>query len=280
MPGPHWLFGPAGDLRPLPAPAGDVVNTVDRFGATHVAITGGRTVDTLGYRARYEFELPYLDEEEYFRLEALYTLADPRPLKLIDPMRRNLLSRDAALAKPADATQRGLSASLGAGLAWVRVTDSPVSWSARGARWTGFGAGDTLQVGRGATVPVTPGESVTFSVYLSASEAQDVAASLDTISEGLPHTVVPGDTVPLPAGSWTRLEQTFVVPAGAQTAYITLHAVTAAGALTAVAPQLESGTTATAPSLGGGAVTVLIEELATTSPRHPYRSVSLSLLEV
>lgn len=284
MAGPEWLFGPAGDLRPLPPPEGGVVNSVDRFGGIHTAINGGRTVDVLGYRARYEFELPFVPEDEYFRLEALYTLAEPRSLKLIDPMRRNLLSRDASMARPADATQRGLYTDMASHLAWPRIPDSPVSWTTRGAGWTGFGPDSFLRFDRGNRVPVNGQSQLTFSVYLKASVELEVDISLGAFIDNTETDPVPGVQELLPAGEWVRVEHVFDVPVGLHEVSPDLRVVSAevpTGAyLQVMTPQLEYGDEATAPALGGGAITVAIEDMQTVSPRYPYQSVSLTLLEV
>lgn len=280
---PEWLFGPAGDLRPLPSPEMDVVNTVQRFGGIHNAINGSRTVDVLGHRSNYEFELKQLTPDEYYWLEALYTETIPGPFKLIDPLRKNLLSREAALAKPSDATQRGLYTLGTSTLGWLQMQDSPVTWQRRGASWTNLQDNSFVRFDRGALVPPPPDGQMTFSVYLQAQSEISVAPSIDTFTEGVETDGVDGTAITLPVGEWYRLEFPFQAPTGTTgvSPVLWITSEPAAGEfIRIIAPQLEYGTSATDASIGGGSATVVIDTMDTTSPYFPYQNVSLKLLEV
>lgn len=286
---PEWLLGPPGDLRPLPPPDTEITNTVARFGGVHTAITGGRTVDTLGYRSNYEFSLSHIQPEEYFWLEALHTQTVPGPFKLIDPLRKNLLTRESGIAKPADASRKGLTPGGFSTLRWIRSTDSPVQWSQRVAVWSGLelgGAGSSLDLDARTSVPVTIARPSTVSAYVRPSEALSLRWVLTpSDATGSPQNPIQGQTEALQAGEWTRISHTFTPETPAVSVFPSLEYVqgTASLATTSVEvanPQLEYGQEATEPTLGGGSVTVAIDALETHSPRYPLQSVTLSLLEV
>lgn len=287
---PEWLFGPSGDMRPLPAPATDVVNTVQRFGGIHNAINGARTVDVLGHRANYEFDLPYLNPEEYFRLEALYTETIPGPFKLIDPLRKNWFSREAALVRPADASGRGVTPGNSSIGDWVRVTNGPVDWNQRSIEWTGLtnapANGGYLRFDKNYNFPRSVGV-LTASAHVNPTEQISLywhAWNYDSAGTQLASSIQSAQVIP--ANTWTRIVYTYPTPpAGTVTSAINLWYVPSSGALTTTKvlvmnPQLELGTTATAPAFGGGLVTAVIESMDATSPYYPYQSVALKILEV
>lgn len=283
MPVPQWLFGPAGDLRPL-TPELNVVGTVDRFGGTHTSISGGLTVDSLGYRARYEFTLPSLEADEYEQLEALYTRQIPGPLYLVDPLRRNLLTREAASARPAGADRRGIYADAG-GLSWVKVTDSPVARTQRAASWSGAPAGSSLFFDYGRRFPLLPGEDLTSSVYVRPTETIVVDWYVQLYNDGSPVGSLSPTEVTAPANVWTRVGAT--VPASELAAYDEAHVAlnyvsggTSSMQIQIIGAQAEFSSAATAPALGGGSVRVEIDKLDTKSPWYPERTVTLALLEV
>ena len=281
---PEWLFGPSGDLRPLPAPDVDVVNTVERFGGVHNAINGARTVDVLGHRANYQFELPYLSLDEYFRLESLYTETIPGPFWLVDPLRKNLVSREAATTRPADAYGRGVSVDPSTGaLTWIKVLDSPISWSNRGVRVTNIPETSRIRFDTTTRFPIVAMRPCTASVYVKSDIAVDLNLALVTFYEDLETETITGPSSSVVAGEWTRISYTFSELAAATSAYLAIDTSGIFGSaegLEIMTPQVELGTSVTDPALGGGSLRVVIGSMDTVSPRYPLQTVSLELLEV
>lgn len=287
---PEWYFGPAGDLRPLPAPGMDVVNTVERFGGIHNAINGARTVDVLGHRASYEFELPYLTPEEFYWIEALYTETIPGPFYLLDPLRKNRFSRETATARPADASGRGLISGNRSTLKWQLFHDSPVDWIKRGVRWTNLteseGNGANLELDNTPFIPVLPHTGVVVSVYARANEPVGIRIRSDYMDAA--GNVVPdsgADDYTDLSGSWTRVTRTLAdFPANTVTVrpelWTEVGSATADTAIELIGFQAEHGYSATELALGGGSGQVVIDTMETTSPYYPLQTVNLSILEV
>lgn len=284
MPIPVWLFGPAGNLRPLPSPDLNVVDTVERFGGVHTGISGGRTVDTLGYKSRYEFELTFLDVEDYEWLEAVFTRQIPGNLYLINPLKTNLLSREAASSKPSGTITAGVYTVSGSA-SWIRVVDGPVSWTQRAAQWSGMAVDTRLHFDYQARIPVLDAEDMTFSVYVRSAEAVTVTGfsqpSLHGIWLGTRNYT--SDVVLVP-DTWTRIQLT--TTGDVEVADEVHFGIQYEGggtpnvAIQTTSAQVERGSVPTAPALGGGSHRVGIESMQTVSPYYPYQSVSLTLLEV
>ena len=284
---PEWLFGPAGDLRPLPPPDMDVVSTVDRFGGIHNGISGGRTVDTLGYKARFEFNLPYLTPEDHAWLETVFTRQIPGNLYLINPLKKNLLSREASSARPSGTSTAGVYTVPGTGgvSTWVRVTDGPITWTQRAARWTGMDLNSRLHFDYAGRIPILDGEDITFSVYVRSNEAVTVAGYSQAYLNGewLGTRDYTSD-YELAPGTWTRVQITHtgnvseseeinfgVEYRGGGTNNRVIHAMGA---------QAEYNSEPTEPALGGGSHRVAIESMDVVSTRYPLQSVNLKILEV
>ena len=284
---PEWLFGPAGDLRPLPPPDMDVVSTVDRFGGIHNGISGGRTVDTLGYKARFEFDLPYLTPEDYAWLEAVFTRQIPGNLYLINPLKKNLLSREASSARPSGTNTAGVYTVPGTGgvSTWVRVTDGPVAWTQRAARWTGMALNSRLHFDYAGRTPILDGEDITFSVYVRSNEAVTVVGYSQEYMNGqwLGTRNYTSD-YELTPGTWTRVQITHTGNVS-ESEEINFGVEYRGGgtnnrAIQAMGAQAEYNSEPTEPALGGGSHRVAIEAMDTVSTRYPLHSVNLKILEV
>lgn len=284
---PEWLFGPAGGLRPLPAPDLNVDNTVERLGGIHTGISGGRTVDTLGFKSRYEFELTFLDLEQYEWLESVFTRQIPGNLYLVNPLKKNLLSREAASARPSGTSTAGVYTTPGTGgvATWIRVTDGPITWTQRAARWTGMELNSRLHFDYAGRIPILDGEDITFSVYVRSNEAVTVAGYSQAYLNGqwLGTRDYTSD-YELTPGTWTRVQITHtgnvseseeinfgVEYRGGGTNNRIIHAMGA---------QAEYNSEPTEPTLGGGSHRVAIEAMDVVSPYYPFQSVNLKLLEV
>ncbi|MDA3643777.1 hypothetical protein LZ318_11960 [Saccharopolyspora indica] len=277
---PEWLFGPAGDLRPLPPMDMDVVNAIDRFGGVHTSISGGRTVDVLGYKSRYEFEIRHIDLTEYARLESLYTQQIPGPYFLLDPLRRNLVSREASSSRPAGMDFRGISVD-GGSLSWLRVTDSPLDWTQRAAQWAGFTAEKVLFIDFGRRFPLLPGTPVTASAYVKPADEVVLRWNVQLYRAGQGIRSVPGPDTTCPAGVWTRIAAALPDTQDYDEASLALQYVSGGTSpIQIIGSQAEFSSDPTDATMGGGSIRVAFDKMETTSPFFPYQSVSLSLLEV
>lgn len=279
---PEWLLGPAGDLRPLPPMEMDVVNNVDRFGGVHTSINGSRTVDVLGFKSRYELEIRHMKPEEYNRLEALYTQQIPGPFYLVDPLRRNLVSRESSSARPSGAGFRGLSAAGGA-LSWVKASDSPLEWTKRAAEWHTFEADNTVRFDYGRRIPLVSGQPITFSVYANPSEDVQLRARFQCYVGNQGAGTVSGEDTECPAGEWTRVTVTIPDTENYDEVSPELQFISGGSDSTKIkilGAQAEYADEPTEATLGGGSVLVVFEQMDTTSPYYPYQSAALTLLEV
>ena len=281
---PEWLFGPAGDLRPLPSPNRDIVATVERLGGIHTGISGGRTVDTLGFKARYEFELTYLTLDEQSRLEAVYTRQVPGNVYLIDPLRKNLLSREASSSKPLGTDQRGVYAATGTA-GWIRVIGGPVSWTQRAAEWSGMTAATRLHFDFMGRTPVLDATAMTFSVYVKSTDAVTIRVFNQPYLNGTwLGTRNYGSNVVLVPNTWTRVQMTATgaVSVADELNFGIQHesGATASTKIQLTGAQAEFASAPTDPAMGGGSIRVGIETMDTVSPYYPYQSVSMKILEV
>jgi hypothetical protein len=260
------------------------VGTVERFGGIHTGISGGRTVDTLGYKTRYEFELPFLDLDEHAWLEAVFTRQIPGNVYLINPLKKNLLSREAASSKPSGTNTAGIYTTSGSA-SWIRVLDGPVSWTQRAAQWVGMQVDTRLHFDYEARIPVVDGKDMTFSVYVRSDEAATITGFSQPYLNGTwLGTRNYTSEVTLVADTWTRIQ---ITQTGNTSVSDELHFGiqyegngSANVAIQVTGAQAEFSSEPTDPALGGGSSRVGIEAMETVSPYYPYQSVSLKILEV
>ena len=169
-----WYLGPLGDLRPLMTPSVDIVNTQERFGGVHQALSGARVMDTVGYRATYDMSWNYMSEADYGLLNALYLRQIPGPHRLINPMKKNLMSHQASTLTTGFNRQLGLSISgiLQREFAFDYPTDPDAGYGNRSLLLTQNTAPATLGIIRfdGETWNPRPvGETVTAGLWMKAA---------------------------------------------------------------------------------------------------------------
>lgn len=271
----EWLFGPSGDMQPLPPPDSDIDIGLGRIGGTHESLIGTRTVDSFGYRREYSFTLPLLEDPEYSRLEGLFTGAIPEPLFLLNPMSANLASRESSTAQPLRSRSRGLSVSAGT---QTRVKDRsvPVSWLGWATRWSGASASDVLRVDEPRSYPAMPW-TVTVSAYVRSSSPVDVRAAVTVSGDTDSRTT--GSTVTTGTG-WSRISVTVTLPDGAESWTPELEYVSGSADLYVSVVQVERADAPTDPVIGGGLSQTSVDTFDTPSPRYPLRSVNVSIVEV
>lgn len=269
-----WYLGPLGDLRGLVCPDRGITITEERYGGVHQGLSGARTLDITGHRAKYEMTLNNLDPSEFAWVEALYTGLVPGPYRLINPLKRNRLSHQASTMRTRTGAV-GLDTPgvfLGRSTAWP--TAVPIT--GRSMRFTAV-VDHRYQwdLGRKTTV-LGPGENIVGSIYVKSDASMlfhlifafyDAAGTRTGFFQEYTSTT-----------SWTRFPITMAVPANQLSVVMELWPK-AAGTFNMAAPQVEAGTVATAWEIGGGAPEVVFDQMPTVSPRYPLRTVSLSFLE-
>jgi hypothetical protein len=287
MADPIWFLGPDWDLQPLVCPERDFDITPVRYGGIFQGLSGARTVSNTGLKYQYTMDLTYLTPEEYGRLEALHFRRIPGPHRLISPLKKNRLSADGSIVKAGGAVHlnhTGFSVYVGA---TRKVLDWPSAAGTEGAVSTGWtislGAGNYGRFDSLYKTPVTAGQPVTGSVWLKCANAGTIELRFDwfdkagvQIGNTAPTGVVNLDT------SWTRKTLTATPPAGAvnaRFAFVSPSESLVSAELFVAAAQVEVGPTATSWSPGGGAPRVAIDQMAVKTPRFPYTSTTITILE-
>lgn len=268
-----WYLGPLGDLRGLISPDGGVERTVQRYGGVHQALSGARTMDITGHRASYTLPVPAVTPAESRFVEALHQRTVPGPYRLLDPLSRNRLPRNAALLKPFTAevtvTSGGVARSTSAPTSSIGVPVTSLLWSS-------YSAGASLAL---PAVPVLADEVLTFSLWIGGST--DITAELSISFTGLDGASLgrATRTAAVTGGSWRHCQIATAAPEGAIAAEVRV-APEAAPRVFLAAAQVEPGEQAGEFDLGGGAPTVVIDQLERSSPIYPLNDMTLTLLEV
>jgi hypothetical protein len=279
-----WYLGPLGDLRPLMAPSVNIVNTQERFGGVHQALSGARVMDTVGFRATYDMTWNYMSEDDYAWLNALYLRQMGRQLRMINPMKKNLMSHQATTLTSAFARQLGVSIAgiLQRQWSFDYPTDPNAGIGNRSMLITTNTDVATLGVVRFDADMWNPrpvGETITASVWMKAAAPINVTAVIDYADAGLVPNGNSGNVVMAVTTSWQRFSIT-VTPGSTVTA-ARLALLFSPGALNVkfAAPQMELAASATPFTLGGGGPAVLLDQMTSSSPRFPLSDISLSILE-
>jgi hypothetical protein len=274
----EWYIGPAGDLKQLVCPEINLAVSDVRYGGVHQAISGARIVDVTGTKQDLALNFTFLDESDYRWLQALQTRHIPGPHRLINPLRKNRLTVQAASVNAQASIRPGVKLSAGV---WNWVNDWPTAagYGMRSLEWSSRTASSTLKFDSVQGVPLFPLEQFTGSVYIKGNSA--IASGSLTIDYYDRYGVFLSSATPQAASvttSWARYTITRTAPANAATAVLGVTA-TATTTMRVAAAQLESGSSASAWDQGGGAPLVLVDQLPSTSPRFPLMNCSVTLLE-
>lgn len=276
-----WFLGPAGDYRELPCPEAGFDLTILRYGGVHRGLSGASTVDVLGHRQQFTFNFDFLTAEEVQWMEALHLRIVPGPLFLISPMRLNRFSVSTSNCRFGKGTQPGIIFSDGEA---SYITDAPTAVPnlRTCVEWVDWLDGSTGEFDKFQPVPVTPGETITMSVYARTPSVDRNVTLRITYKDASGNVLTPSTpaTFGLTA-AWSRPFKTDTPPAGAATATLTatLTGGTAGTAIRFAGAQSEVGSSATDWLIGGGAILVNVDQMSTLSPLFPYRDVTLTLLE-
>lgn len=267
-----WYLGPLGELRALPVPEPGLEVTTVRYGGTHQALSGARIQDTTGRRNEYKFEFTYMDQEEYYWLEAMHTGHIPGPYRLIDPLKKNRFNmRSTAMVRVAGMEDV---------LTYDRSWPSQVPIPGRSYVLSGWDTSSyTLAFEDKTGTAVFPNEQVTASIYARCNSAHSATLVMQMCNADL--QVIETQSIPINITTdWQRFAMTRTVPTDCAAVKFRLLLGSANTAVYLAASQFESGPIATEWEPGGGAPVVVIDSLVTASPRYPLRDASLSLLEV
>lgn len=293
----RWFYlGPVGRMVALPCPETGLDNTLEKVAARHVSLNAGTTEDIRGFRRKWTVEFPWLTADDVGYLEAVYTGAIRGPLRLIDPTRRNRLTLAASVSTPLPQWANGVRALVptqGVAASVYDVAPPDVSYTSRDGRpityrtdaplrWTVPGPDDRLQLDPVIGVPVVPGETLTFSVYVRAMTAGTTA---DVALELVPHAGVAATQVGATQAvgdQWERITYSWTPPAdaGAVTPRIAVPDAPANTNVLVANAQVEANPTASAWVPGAGCPHVLITELPAKSPIYPLITAGMSLQEV
>lgn len=278
-------------MRPLVCPETDVTINPVRYGGVHQGLSGARIMDVTGHRDEYELEFRFLDRDEFEWVELLHTRMVPGPHLMINPLKKNRLSLQASKLIVTPYGKAGVRAPLGA--RYGLPSSPPTALGYRGRSvfvgdWTDPNPRVTFDPGK--YIPVLPGERLTGSVYLSSSFGNVTGSTLRFEWFDASRAPVSGtpastsSTFNVTDGAWSRATFTNVQPpAGAVACRFSIGVGTLADpddtTLAIAAPQVEVGASATDFEVGCAAPEVLIDQIKTTSPRFPYRDVTLTLME-
>lgn len=271
----RWFLGPLGDLRELVCPEPDMTLNQVSYGGTFQGLSGARSRDFTGTKAEYEFELKWLDQVEYDWLNALDTRMVPGPLYLIDPFKKNRMSiQGCKMTRPLvqyPQMQYKLSADRPAELTLPIQSLNITSWAS-------YADVINIQFDRGYVIPVNPLEWLTFSVYMKASAAATGRLYVDYLDRYGAVVSSYYETKSVVTG-WQRNSMTRQMPSTAYAIRFYWQTALPRTELYFCAPQVESGTTVSEWEMGGGANTVIVESLETSSHIFPTRNTNLKLLE-
>lgn len=271
-----WYLGPMADLRPLLCPEVDITVNPVSFGGVQQALTGATTVDHTGTKMEYQFSFRFMDEAEFRWLDALNARLVSGPFYLRDPLKKNRLSLEALGMK--------LGVTDPESVAYWRhsfalTTASVTGYPLRVVTLDGTTAGFPWRVDPDP-VPVQPGETITWSVYMRADAAFTTSIGMDLYT-GPWTRANPGNNARnvQVTTSWQRYYHTYTIPSGVYGVRPYVNPAGTGRDLSFTAPQLEESASPTPWESGGGAIPVAFTELRATSPRYPYRDVEMTLQE-
>jgi|SRR5690242_4689670 len=282
-----WYLGWLGDMRPLPVPEVDFDMTEVRYGGVHQALNGARTMDTTGYRQKFQMDFKYLSEADYAWLRSLYLGNVQEPLYLMNPLRNNLLSQQASMGVWHGTLDNGMQ-NVSFASAYDFVNDFPTGLPVAGTRVPrilSVATAPAYVVLDGGTrfFPTTVGEPLTYSIYMrTTTGSANVDMYLQTMDKYGTTNTGPGLIgTKAVTTSWQRFSITHTPATAGIAATRAGLQLASAGTYNVLlaAPQVEYGSVVTPFSIGGGLSKVLIDSIDSESPRYPLSNVSVSFLE-
>lgn len=302
-PTPWIMLGTVGRMVRIASPEKNVVRTPTKISTISESINGTLTEDLRGVRRSWEIETAYLMADDLAYLETCYFGGMTKPLRLRDPVNKNLLSASTSLGSKSPALSNGTKNwTPSVGISGELELDTPVitystpegrtaSYTTNKAiRWTTPSSGnlyaecryDSGVVLGNMSVPVIPGERLVLSAYIRRiSGSGNITLRMSFYNEAGVFTRSAGFfSTPT---SWTRQTSYTTVAAG-EASVILEFSSSAAGTWDFSHVQLESvndpaGTTPTSWVVGAGCPHVLFTELGEVSPIYPLVTASIKLRE-
>lgn len=275
----EWYLGPAGDLRALVCPERDVNVSEVRYGGVHQGLSGARTVDVTGVKFQVDFNFSYLTQADYLWLEALHLRHIPGPLYMINPLKKNLLTKESSMCRSAYARLNGIySADYNNAWQWENSFPSGPPGVRSVKRIAVPASTVTLRFDDGYKTPVTVGTTYDFSAYMKSDSAKTVGFGIAWYDKNHAFLSQASSNKSVTT-SWARYDYSATAPASAALA-VPYWTSTTNVSFTSTAAQFEVGSSPTSWEFGGGAMCVVVDQMPATSPRFPMRNASLTLLEM
>lgn len=280
-----WYLGPAGAMREIPPPLRGLEVARESAGSVVTSLEGTRTVYRSAQPRSWPLAWPTLSEDELTYLRSVGLGLVPGPLRLIDPMARNLLPVQVATGGSYRRDTSRWSSTGGSTASWVPVNDPPEGVPVRGAvSWVRTTtAAATLAGGDTADrVPLVPGRAVRCSVWARGS-AVAAAAAVDAYDAAGAAARTMGPSVTLHATDWRHLAVDYT-PATGRVSVAPLLTVAAGQAVSTV--QITGWQVAFVDGLlqpqgwteGGGAPEVLVDPGKTSLGYERWRRYAYQMV--
>lgn len=266
---------------PCPAPNLDVAPEL--IGAVHQSLNGTTSVDRIAHRRSWAMQWPALDEDTLTYLQLVGAGMVTGPLRMLDPMIRNLLPHRVASGGSYNRSTEGFAALDGTTMEWAAITDPPTSVPVRGvivwARTSTAAAG--LRGGGDAAdrVPLLTGVPVRVSMWVrgAAINCRPGYEVWDSAGTG---TTTEGGDVALSVSTWTELSINHTPAGGVSLApRLQVPSGQVTSNLQTTGWQVAYTDAPTTWTMGGGAPTVVASDLSHTYLMPGLVSYGMTLLE-
>jgi len=276
MPEEVWRIGPMWDMRQIPYIEPNVTLPKVRYGGIHQSLSGARTMDITGYRGEYGFEINWMDEVDYQFLEMLFTGQIQGPYRLLNPLKRNLLSPQATSLETSRSPKSGVILASGN---MLRTYDNTFTTSPLAGVISGWSGSAPIAFDKAKATPILVGQPVTGSIYMKSSTPTTVELRLEYWKQGV-FTGVFGVASVVTTSTWARYNITRTSLSDNRDGVVfSILPSTYPSPLYVAAPQVEMATSPSTWQPGGGAPVVLMDQFPVESLRFPLRNVKLTLLE-
>lgn len=301
------LIGAAGQMFSLATPEdGGFTETPQKFGNLQRGLSGAGTVDVHGQRLSFSWSAEDLTEDDCSLLNLLYSQVrgSQKPVRLIPPHRRNLMSASASSARSvARARESVIHYESLAGTTVVTTPDVPrpdqdalYPLSPRLSRYTHLvnAVGDSDYVypeGNPAPgkspwtrIPVIEGRTYTLSLLYRRTVAGVTGTDTNLRNfwrrEDGDNTSTPAQNVlNLTASTWTWAAMTFTIPTGWPMIAPVIEVGNGA-TMDVAAMQFEEGNVRTPWVMGRGVPVVYVSSLTFTDSLWPRRNATMEMIEL
>lgn len=269
-----FYLGSLGALRLIQAPMDPMEVSPALIGAVHESLTGLVSVDRVAAPRTFQPQWQVLTEDELTYLDAVGHGQVPGPLRLLDPLRRNRLSRQVASGGSLHRSTAGWAVDdEESAIDWAPITDPPTGVWVRGViAWTiPAVSADDLVVASGRVsaadrVPVLPGETVRLTGYARGTVGTEILLGLDAWTLAGVSAATEDTLTVLDDTDWSALTVTYAVPGDgtrvAASPYLRAPAGQPEADVQITGFQIDEGAGAWTP--GGGAPVVTATELGET----------------